>query len=169
MNLLVIRHAIAEDRDVWAQTGAPDDQRPLTDEGRKKMRRAARGLREIVPKIDLLATSPYTRAVQTAEIVAKRYGDVAVVVTEELIPERSPHTLLEWLKKLDDIDTAAVVGHEPHLSGLVSYLLTGRQEAVTHDLKKGGTVMLSFNSALEAGAAALLWAVTPGQLRKIDD
>jgi phosphohistidine phosphatase len=66
----VIRHAPAADRAEFAKTGKDDSERPLTDDGKTKMRRAARGLRSLVPKLDLLASSPYVRAHETAEIVA---------------------------------------------------------------------------------------------------
>ena len=49
MRLLFIRHAIAEDRDEWAKSGRPDAERPLTDRGRERMRRAARGLTRLLP------------------------------------------------------------------------------------------------------------------------
>src|SRR4029079_14353095 len=74
MRLLVIRHAIAEDRDEFANTGRPDGERPLTDAGRRRMRRNARGLRRLVGKFDVLATSPFTRAAETARIVADAMG-----------------------------------------------------------------------------------------------
>ena len=67
MRLLLIRHAIAEEREDFARTGKDDGLRPLTDDGRKKMKQAARGLRGLVPDIDLLATSPLTRVVAFAE------------------------------------------------------------------------------------------------------
>ena len=66
MKLLLVRHAIAEEREEFERTGEPDDQRPLTSEGRKKMKRAAAGLGELVNKVDILATSPLARAQQTA-------------------------------------------------------------------------------------------------------
>ena len=58
MRLLIIRHAIAEDRDVWAETGKSDDARPLTDDGARKMTRVAGGLVGAVPKLLAVATSP---------------------------------------------------------------------------------------------------------------
>jgi len=67
MQLLLIRHAIAEDRFEFARTGQSDYYRPLTERGRARMARGATGLRTLVPDIDVLATSPLTRAVQTAE------------------------------------------------------------------------------------------------------
>ena len=69
MKLLLIRHAIAEEREDFEKTGKDDRLRPLTDEGRKKMKQAARGLKEVVPHVDLLATSPLTRAAQTGAIL----------------------------------------------------------------------------------------------------
>ena len=70
MDLLVIRHAIAMDRDEFAETGQPDSERPLTDFGRRRMRKNARGLRAIVDTPEVIGTSPYPRAAETAEIVA---------------------------------------------------------------------------------------------------
>ena len=63
MDLLVIRHAIAEDREVFAGTGKDDSLRPLTDRGRERMQEGARGLVRLVDRLDVLATSPLTRAI----------------------------------------------------------------------------------------------------------
>src|SRR5262249_31041428 len=79
MKLLLIRHAIAEEREDFARTGKDDRLRPLTDEGRKRMKQAARGLLETLPEIDLLATSPLTRAAQTGAIVDSVYGGLKEV------------------------------------------------------------------------------------------
>ena len=165
MKLLVIRHAIAEDRDRWAATGEPDEKRPLTDIGLKKMKKGASGIHSLVSRIDLLATSPLARAVQTAELVAKEYDAMAVVVASALEPQRTPATFLEWLRSLDEVECLAVVGHEPHLSGLVSWLLTGRNGSVI-DLKKGGACLLNLQ-ALEPGQAQLMWLLTADQLRDL--
>ena len=81
MHLLIIRHAIAEDRDAFAKTGKPDDLRPLTSEGRAKMIRCAEGLHVIAPEISVLASSPRTRAHETAEIVGREY-DVEATATD---------------------------------------------------------------------------------------
>jgi phosphohistidine phosphatase len=167
MKLLVIRHAIAEERDSFAATGAPDSQRPLTDDGRKKMRAGVRGLRELVSRIHVLATSPLLRAAQTAEIVAKEYGhDLQARTVEELSPERRPDELLGWLRTHQLGDTVAVVGHEPHLGFLVGWLLTGRNDSFV-DFKKGGAVLLEFDDPPSGGNAVLAWALTPRILRSL--
>jgi len=65
MDLLIVRHAIAEERDAFSETGKDDAERPLTPGGRRKFKRGARGLRRIAPSIDVLATSALVRAVET--------------------------------------------------------------------------------------------------------
>ncbi len=83
MQLLVVRHGIAMEREAWAREHSDDSDRPLTAEGKKKMKECAKGLRALVPRLDVLATSPLTRALQTAAIMAKAYekGDPLVMVS----------------------------------------------------------------------------------------
>jgi phosphohistidine phosphatase len=167
MKLLLIRHAIAEESEDFAKTGKDDRLRPLTDEGRKKMRQAARGLKEIVPEIDLLATSPLTRAAQTGAIVDSVYGGLSEVEIEELSPEATPNDFLRWLRK-QKADILAAVGHEPSLSLILSWLLTGTERRI-FAFRKGGACLLEFPDEVGAGTATLLWALTPAQLRDLAD
>ena len=167
MQLLVVRHAIAEDREEFARTGADDSLRPLTPEGRRRMRRAARGLRRLVPRLGLLASSPLTRAAQTAQVLADVYGGAETATFPELEPGAHPGALVDRLRALDaDPDPVAVVGHEPDLGALVAWLVTGHGRSFM-ELKKGAACLLEFEDAPEAGAGQLLWAVTPGQLRRL--
>ena len=171
MHLLIIRHAVAEEREAWAATGEPDERRPLTPDGRKKMRRAARGLRQLAPSISLLGASPLTRAAQTADIIADVWGDLQPVTIGALTPERAPSDFLSWLRDAaPGHDVIAVVGHEPHLSGLVSWLLTGRADPSLVELRKGAACLLRFDDDLpQKGKACLEWLLQPRQLRALDD
>jgi phosphohistidine phosphatase len=167
MQLLVIRHGPAGSREAWAAAGdEPDEARPLTGAGRKKTRRAARGLTNVVREVDLLATSPLVRAAETAEIVSEAFGGVATFPLDELRPERRPEELLEWLRGLDEDTVAAVVGHEPHLGFLMGWLLTGTSDAFL-ELKKGGAALLEFDDPPSGGNAMLLWALAPRHLRAL--
>lgn len=166
MQLLVIRHAIAEDRDRFARTGKDDGLRPLTERGRRRMRVGVRGLRRVSGHLDLLATSPLTRATQTAEIVAAAYSGVKTVEVPQLLPDASVHALLKWLQERKRTSRVAVVGHEPQLSIFVSWLMTGLQESFIR-LKKGGACFLEFEDAVRAGRARLVWSLSPAQLRMI--
>src|SRR5438094_8995307 len=114
MDLLIIRHAIAEDKDVFAQTEQGDDERPLTDEGREKMKRGAEGLRSVAPEISLLATSPLVRARQTAEIVANAYTISIGETTDVLRPDSSLDDFMGWVAPHAQESVVAVVGHDPH-------------------------------------------------------
>ncbi|HEU4556598.1 MAG TPA: phosphohistidine phosphatase SixA [Longimicrobium sp.] len=166
MQLLVIRHGLAGDRDEFAFTGRPDSERPLTREGRVKMRRGAMGLRSILADLDLVATSPLVRAVQTAEVVADVFGGMQITTVDQLSPDHAPDDMLPWLRSHDPGTTIAVIGHEPHLGFLVGWLLTGRHESFV-ELKKGAAVLLEFDDPPSAGGATLLWALPPGHLRKL--
>jgi phosphohistidine phosphatase len=165
MKLLIIRHAIAEEREEFARTGKDDRLRPLTDEGRKKMKQAARGLKNLVPEIDLLATSPLTRAAQTGAVLDSVYGGLREVEIEELAPEASPIEFLSWLRQ-QGAETVAVVGHEPNISLIVSWLLTGTEKRL-FSFRKGGACLLEFPGETGAGTGILLWALTPAQLREL--
>jgi phosphohistidine phosphatase len=167
MKLLLLRHAIAEEHEDFARTGKDDRLRPLTDEGRKKMKQGARGLRRLLPEVDLLATSPLTRAAQTGAIVDTVYGGLQEVEIEELSPEATPTDFLRWLRKQKG-ETLAAVGHEPSISLILSWLLTGTERRI-FSFRKGGACLLEFTGEVGAGTATLLWALTPGQLRDLAD
>lgn len=166
MKLLVIRHAIAEDREEFASTGGSDARRPLARRGRSRMKRGARGIRSLVPTLDVLGTSPLVRAAQTAEIVAAAYGDLVIETVPDLSPQRALEGLLPWLQSHPAEATVAAVGHEPHLGQLVGWLLTGGSESFL-ELKKGAACLLEFDDAPAPGGAILLWALAPSQLRAL--
>jgi phosphohistidine phosphatase len=166
MKLLVVRHAIAEDRDLFAESGKPDKDRPLTAPGRRKMARAADGLRALVPRLDLLASSPLVRAQQTAAIVAKAYGIQIGETTDTLEPGSALSRFAEWARGHAGRDVVAVVGHEPHLSTLVTWLMS-RVEEPRVELKKGGACLLELDGTAGPASAKLVWLNAPRALREL--
>ena len=169
MELLVIRHGVAEEREEFAATGKDDSLRPLTKEGRWKMERNARALRHALPSLNVIATSPYTRAAQTAKIVAAAYDDFGVERLDALTPEGRPQAFLAWLRGRESDDRVAAVGHEPHLGSLVYWLLSGESAEGRIAMKKGGACLLELDARPRAGKATLLWSLTPSILRRMDD
>ena len=165
--LLVVRHANALDAAEWARAHPDDAGRPLTPEGKKKMKRVAATLRDLVPDIQQLATSPLTRAVQTAEILAAAYDGLDPVVVPVLAPAQSAADVTRWLAGERRHETVAIVGHEPGLSRVVSWLLAGSERSFV-EIKKGAAVLLAFPDAVDAAAATLQWALTPSQLRGLE-
>lgn len=166
MRLLFIRHAIAGDRDEWAKSGRPDADRPLTDRGRTRMRRCARGLSRLMPRPDIIATSPWLRAAETAAIVSKAFGGPAPMELPALVPGVEFTDLVSWLRSQKVTGTVALVGHEPHLGGALCYILTGRREGF-FEFKKGGSALVQLADPPTPGVARLLWAMEPGQLRRL--
>ena len=165
MDLLVVRHAAAEDKDAFARTEQDDDLRPLTPGGQREMRDVARAIQELVPEIDVLATSPLVRAVQTAEILGQRYGRDPVTV-EWLRPEAPYEDFAAWARSHWDKRGSLIVGHEPHLSGLVSWLIAGAKRSVL-ELKKAGACLVEVEGKPSAGSATLVWLMGPKHLREL--
>jgi phosphohistidine phosphatase len=165
MDLLIVRHAIAGDRDAWAQSGRPDGERPLTPEGRKRMRENARGIRALVPRLDLLATSPYARAAQTAELLLEEYGEITTVDLPALAHGGAPDEIRAWLAQRAE-ERIALVGHEPDLGILIGWFATGAAGAPI-PLRKGGAALLRFTDTPGPGTGGLRWLAPPKVLRLI--
>ena len=169
MELILIRHGQAGDAAEWhATTGRSDDERPLTDEGMKRMARAFRGLRRILETPNQVFVSPLTRAQQTAELMREAYLDLPLQTIPTLRPEEAPQDTLQWLndnlpKKASRI---AIVGHEPHLSGLLALLTLGDTDCGSLPLKKGGVAILEINKIC-AGGGELQALLPPRVLRAL--
>lgn len=166
MRLLVIRHAIAEDREAFARAERDDAARPLTSDGREKMRRGAIGLKQIVPDIDVLAASPLKRAFDTAEIVARVYDGLTVERVAELAPGTAIDRVLTWVAGLPERGTVALVGHEPDLSRLVCALLANTNGPFL-EFRKGAACLLEFTGGARRGTATLDWFLGPKHLRRL--
>jgi phosphohistidine phosphatase len=166
VQILIIRHAIAEERSTFAATGKSDDHRPLTDEGRRKMTEAAKGLRALVSHLDVIAASPLVRAQQTAGIVAKAYGIADVETTSALTPGARPASFAKWASAHGDDDVVAAVGHEPDLGILVTWLLSGRADSHVV-FKKGGACLVECDGAPGPATGWLHWLHTPATLRRM--
>lgn len=165
MQLLVIRHAIAEERSPH-DTGGDDARRPLTPLGESKMRDAAMGLRSLVERIDVIGASPLVRAQQTAAIVAAAFGGPPVNTVTALSPGGDVRALALWLQSHDSANVVAAVGHEPDLGRVVTWLMTGLEESRVQ-MKKGGICLLDVSAPAAARSATLQWALKPSQLRRM--
>jgi phosphohistidine phosphatase len=166
ITLLVIRHAIAEDKDAFARTGRPDSERPLTKRGRKEMAKVAKGLRREVESLDVLAASPLVRAAQTAAIVAAAFDDVSVATVPALAPDAAPRAFASWLAAQGRARIVAVVGHEPHLGALVTWLLSGLRTSRV-EIDKGGACLLEIAGRPGPRCATLLWSLPPSVLARL--
>ena len=166
MRLLVVRHGIAEDREVFGRTNRDDAARPLTAEGRRKMERGALGLRQLVPEVDLLASSALRRAAETADIIARAYGELRVERVPELAPGGGVDRVIAWMQSQAVRGTIAVVGHEPDLSCLICALVCGTDNPFL-ELRKGAACLLDLPGRVARSAATLDWLLGPKHLRRV--
>ncbi|HXJ79427.1 MAG TPA: histidine phosphatase family protein [Candidatus Methylomirabilis sp.] len=155
MRLLILRHAAA-------RPGSPDvadEDRPLSSRGRKRFKKAAKGLAEIVGTPDLLLTSPLLRARQTAKIAGKVWK---LGLTEEpLLAGGSPEALVQAMTEHPKDSVVALVGHEPDLSRLLAHVVGGAGERFP--FKKGGAALVELDGT--DGAGRLIWFMPPRCLR----
>jgi phosphohistidine phosphatase len=159
MNLYIVRHAIAVQR---GTAGYEDDsQRPLTDKGRKKMEKIAQALQQLEVELNLILTSPYVRARDTAKILASEFSlKDKIALTDNLIPPGDFDHLIDEINEKYSVSNLALVGHEPMLSGFVSFLTTGNTDTKL-TLKKGGVCLLSADDLRQERRATLQWLLTP--------
>lgn len=131
MDLFIIRHGIAVER----KAGLRDRERYLTDEGIEKMHIIGKGLKKLEVAFDKILTSPYKRAIETAQIIAEEtgYSKNEIIETDFLEP------LGEWVNIFDlteDAQTVAIFGHDPMFSEIVSTFICSKDGNTP--MKKGG-------------------------------
>jgi phosphohistidine phosphatase len=167
LRLLLFRHGPAEDRETWRARGGAEARRPLTADGRRRTRAAARGLARLVEAPERVATSPLTRARQTADVLARSLGAGDPEVQRFLAPSAAPDAAIPWLsgRAAAGDRLVAVVGHEPHLGKLASLLLAGEGSFVR--FRKAGAALLDLGSRPGPGKARLEWLLEPSALRRL--
>jgi phosphohistidine phosphatase len=155
MRLYFLRHGIADWPD-WDP--ARDHERPLTKEGLKKMKEQARTLAELGVKIDAILSSPYTRAYQTADIVAAKLR-LDVRTEPRLAPGFNADKLAEIAESFDESQALLLVGHEPSFSTVIAELIGGGRV----QLKKGALARVDVNRELRG---ELVWLLQPKVLTR---
>lgn len=164
ISLHLVRHARAFDRD---EAAWPDDsRRPLTHRGRERFARLARRLEGVVPPIELLESSGYTRAWQTALLLHGEANWPAPVRFEAL--ESDDPSAIDGMRRsllaMRGIRSVAWVGHEPQLGRLASLLLTGRPDGMSIAFRKGAVMRIDL-PADASRPARLVWMLPPRLLR----
>ena len=154
MKLYFLRHGKAD----WDDWNGPDDERPLTKQGRKEMQSIAELLRELEVQPGLILTSPLPRALQTAEIIAERLG-VELEQAPALGKNFSAAKLRGLIKRAKGEDLM-IVGHEPDFSAVLRAITGGEVS-----LKKGGIARVDLENAASL-SGRLAWLLPPKVARR---
>ncbi len=164
MELLIVRHAIACERDAkrWPDDGA----RPLSTRGVMRARRAAAGLRKLGLRPVRVLASPLERTRQTAAVLTQYAAWPRAVPCAQLLPGRSPQELLAVLEGTRG-KRVAIIGHQPDLSRLIAACLPGNPSSGAFELRKMSVALVTFQGAPRAGQGELRWLIPPRILRAI--
>ena len=151
MKLYFLRHAEAVEK----IPGIEDKDRPLTSFGAAMMSNLAKSLKKEMAALDTVLTSPLLRAVQTANIMANIFGcKESVSTSENLLVGTSPAELLGELKSYKSSKSMLLVGHQPHI-GIVISFLTGVKES-DMNICKGSCALVEIED-LKTGSGRLVW------------
>jgi len=164
MLLFVVRHGIAIDRE---DPKCPSDpERFLTPEGLKKTREAAKGFAAIEDSPKLFLSSPYVRALQTAEIFAGELhsSKSKIEKSESLLPGAEPAAFFRELSHRKSLESVICFGHAPQLDELIAYALGSKRDLT--ELKKAGAACVDL-TRLHPPAGTLVWLMPPKALRKL--
>ena len=162
MLLHVLRHAEAEE----VSPSGRDQDRRLTDDGRRRMKAVAKAIARLDPGYDAVLVSPLVRSRQTAEPVAEACGfRKALVETRALLPNADPVELLHELARLKAA-TVLVVGHQPHLGRLLGFLLSGRGDLEV-PMKKAALAAFEAGADPSLGRAELKFLLSPRLLEEL--
>lgn len=161
--IYLVRHAIAEDRSASGR----DADRALTREGRKKMKRAARGLAALEIGEPTILTSPLLRARETADFLVEALPGAKLEVCDLLAPGVDANVLAAFLERHPSAGAVMLVGHEPDMGELVARWLTGARSGFATRFRKGAVACLIAGMLPPQGRATLDWFMTADQLGAI--
>ena len=159
MRIYLIRHSNAVE--VGAEDYEDDSQRPLTEKGCEKMDSIASALKRLGVQPDLIVSSPYVRARQTAELLAQglKYKG-KIELNEALIPFGEANTIIGEINEKYTVGELIIVGHEPSLGLLIGALSAGNPE-LSITLKKGSVCCLAADDLRVERKASIEWLLTP--------
>jgi phosphohistidine phosphatase len=156
MQIYLLRHGIADD----GKPGHSDSERALTSEGRDKLRRVLKRARAAEVAPSLILSSPYRRALETAQVAAEVLDYHGKVVrTQALVPEASPHDTWDEIRGRQGESAVLLASHEPLMSSMAAFLLNS--PALTVDMKKAALVRIDVERAGAQPHGILKWMLTP--------
>jgi phosphohistidine phosphatase len=163
MDIYVVRHGIAIDRE--DPKCPPDPERYLTEEGIEKTKQIAKAVAALGIIPDLFLSSPYVRAMQTAEVLANALGSAKQKIrrTDLLLPGAEPSLVFRELAKDKQSSSVFLFGHAPQLDEVIAAAFASKHNITS--LKKAGVAAIKLKR-ISPPSAELLWLATPRLFRR---
>ena len=156
MELYLLRHGIAEEQ---SATGRDPDRR-LTEEGREKLRLVLKRAQSAGVSPSLIISSPYKRALETAEIAASELDYKGKILRAgTLVPDSSPPSVWSEIREHRSESALLLAGHEPLFSQTVAFLLGSTREMV--EFKKAALVRIDIHNFGPQPQGVLQWMLAP--------
>ena len=156
MQIHLLRHGIAE----VGKIGMSDSERALVPEGKKKLRAVLRIAKAADVQPTLILTSPYRRAVETAEIAATELGySGEIVKSNALRPGCAPEEVWDEIRTYSSEERILLSGHEPLFGYLAGFLLSTPSMLI--DVKKGSLIRIDMDQIGLRPRGVLRWYLTP--------
>ena len=163
MLIYLVRHGEAEKT---MENGILDDERDLSDLGRKKIKKQAKGMAAIKICPDVIITGPAKRASETALIIAKELDmEEKIEECQEITPDGDADKIVSLLCDRSPMENVMVIGHEPSIGKVASVLLGSIKSII--EFKKGSVCCLEILDRPDTGEGKLKYHLSPKQLRKM--
>jgi phosphohistidine phosphatase len=162
VDLILWRHAKAEEQTVVPFNGfgdlMSDFDRSLTDKGWRQAKKVSGWMMKRLDPDARILSSPSIRTMQTAQCLGRKVEKL------DLLYQGSARQILSALHWPDLLSTTVVVGHQPSIGRLVSMVLTGEEFPLLGN--PGAFFWFRWKEGVSGGQPVLLWAMSPGCLRK---
>jgi phosphohistidine phosphatase len=154
MKIFILRHGSAEPRG----KGVAEAERKLIADGELELKAVLRLARHARVSPQLILTSPWTRALDSARMAQKALKCDKLKETKSLLPDVAPQQIWREIHAEKNVRELLIAGHEPHLSRFAAFLL---EAPVAIDLKKGGMLRIDVEDHEGPPRGVLKWALTP--------
>ena len=155
MNLYLIRHSIAENISIDKK----DFDRELTSEGKSVIAKTSQAWKNYINQLDIVLSSPLTRAVQTAEIISSNLQTNQNLIKDNNLGTGSRTSDLIALLNSLEYENVAVVGHQPDLSiHLNNFCGTGSFNLV---FPPAALAKIEFDNSIKYGRGKLVYFIPP--------
>ncbi len=162
MILYLVRHGIAEE----SSSSGRDADRRLSTKGTLRTAMVAKGLRRLGVEFDRIASSPYTRARQTAEIFARITGHAEdILFDERLVPFAPYEDSAALIAENEDVRRLLLTGHQPSMGGIISGLVA--ESTLRVDVRKASVTCVDLQRLRPTPAGVLLWTLPPRVLERL--